>query len=162
MQVWSKVYHTMPVITEKTDADRVILTLSTNGHEPDMEAMLEFYDDEMSFETEELATNNKIGDKIGDKSAANPQTGDKISEKSAINTGTNKIIGEKSAINKAKIVEYITLNPNAKSKDIASYINLGISRTKDYLAQLVEDGVIAPQGANKNRTYSVVIKNGNQ
>lgn len=154
MQVWSKVYHTMPVITEKTDADRVILTLSTNGKEPDMDAMLEFYDDEMLLDTDEQATNIETGDKIGDKSAINYKTGDK----SAINSKTGDKLSDKSAINKEKIVEYITLNPNAKSKDIASYINLGISRTKDYLAQLTEDGIIAPQGANRNRTYSVIIK----
>ncbi|MEL3912873.1 ATP-binding protein [Treponema pedis] len=103
---------------------------------------------------EELGTMMRISfyrpflKKIGDKSAINKQIGDK----SAI----NKQIGDKSAINvEAKILEYLKAHPNAKSQDIAGHIRLKISRTRDYLAQLVEAGKVQPSGGNKNRTYSL-------
>ena len=86
--------------------------------------------------------------KIGDKSAINPKIGDK----SAINPK----IGDKSAINyKEMIVDYLSNQPEARSQDIALFIGLKVSRTKDYLAELVEDGKILANGSNKNRTYSL-------
>ena len=89
---------------------------------------------------------------IGDKSAIN----DKIGDKSAINTTKNDKIGDKSAINyKEKICNYLSSLPEAKTQDIALFIGLKLSRTKDYLAELVEEGKIISNGANKNRTYSL-------
>lgn len=35
------------------------------------------------------------------------------------------------------------------------YIGLKLSRTKDYLSELVEEGNTIANGANKNRTYSL-------
>ncbi len=87
--------------------------------------------------------------KIGDKSAINTEVGDK----SVINTK----IGDKSAIKfKDKILEYLKDNTEAKTQDISLYIGLKLSRTKDYLSELVEEGKIVANGANKNRTYSLV------
>jgi predicted HTH transcriptional regulator len=85
---------------------------------------------------------------VGYKSAINTKIGDK----SAINTK----IGDKSAINfKKKIVEYLAEHGEARSQEIANFIGLKISRTKDYISELVEEGEIVPNGANKNRTYSL-------
>lgn len=44
---WEKVYHTTVSIeeTHKDGVDRTVLTLSTGGHEQDVKAMLELYDD---------------------------------------------------------------------------------------------------------------------
>lgn len=76
----------------------------------------------------------------------------KIGSKSAI----NKKIGDKSAINyKNKILEYLEENAEARTKDIALFIGLKESRTKDYLSELVKEGKIIPNGANRNRTYSL-------
>ncbi|MBQ9207341.1 MAG: putative DNA binding domain-containing protein [Treponema sp.] len=86
--------------------------------------------------------------KIGDKSAINAKIGDK----SAINAE----IGDKSAINyKERILTYLQVHTDAKSQEIALHIGLKLSRTKDYLSELAEDGKIVPNGANKNRTYSL-------
>ena len=63
----------------------------------------------------------------------------------------------KSAINyKDKILEYLKENLEARSQDIALFISLKQSRTKDYLSELVEEGKIVANGANKNRTYSLI------
>lgn len=76
----------------------------------------------------------------------------KIGSKSAI----NKKIGDKSAINyKDKILEYLKENAEARTKDIALFIGLKESRTKDYLSELVKEDKIIPKGANRNRTYSL-------
>ena len=68
------------------------------------------------------------------------------------------IIGDKkSAINervKESIIEYLTDNPEGKTREIVKYVGLGVSRTRDYLRSLVNDGTITAEGAsNKLRTY---------
>ena len=89
----------------------------------------------------------KNGDKTK-KTAINSKIGDK----SAI----NQSVGDKSAINyKDKILEYLSKHSKARSQDIALFIGLKQSRTKDYLSELVEDGKIVANGANRNRTYSL-------
>lgn len=90
------------------------------------------------------------------KSAINDSKNEQIGDKSAVNDS----IGDKSAIsNEDKIIEYLKTHENAKSQEIADYIGLKISRTKDYLSKLVEEGKIAAIGGNKNRTYVLKINN---
>ena len=61
-----------------------------------------------------------------------------------------------SAINyKEKILEYLEEHAEARTQEISLYIGLKLSRTKDYLSELVEEGNIIANGANKNRTYSL-------
>ena len=67
-----------------------------------------------------------------------------------------KNIGDKSAINyKEKILEYLDEYSEARTQDISLYNGLKLSRTKDYHSELVEEGNIIANGANKNRTYSL-------
>ena len=85
---------------------------------------------------------------IGDKSAIKQDIGDKSAIKQSI--------GDKSAINyKEKILEYLEEHAEARTQEISLYIGLKLSRTKDYLSELVEEGNIIANGANKNRTYSL-------
>lgn len=50
MYVWNHVYHTEASIDEKDgEVDRTILTLPYNGHEQDVDAMLQLYDDYEQF-----------------------------------------------------------------------------------------------------------------
>lgn len=79
-------------------------------------------------------------EKIGDK-------------KSAI-----KIGDKKSAINekmKATIVMYLTDHAYAKAAEIADYIGLKPSRTRDYLAQLIAEDIVVAEGSNRNRVYKL-------
>ena len=68
-----------------------------------------------------------------------------------------KIGDKKSAINervKKSIISYLTDNPEGKTKDISGHIGLGVSRTRDYLRELVDEGIIVAEGAsNKARIY---------
>ena len=77
-------------------------------------------------------------------------SGDK---KSAIKTG-----GKKSAINQIKkemIVEYLTEHPYAKAAEIAEYIALKPSRTREYLCELVTEEIVVAEGENKGRIYAL-------
>ena len=77
-------------------------------------------------------------EKIGDK-------------KSAI-----KIGDKKSAISlrmKETIMAYLTDHAEAKASSIAEYIGLKPSRTRDYLNELIAEGIVAADGSNRNRTY---------
>lgn len=63
---------------------------------------------------------------------------------------------EKSAISsmrKEKILEYLTDHGNARSYEIAEYIDLRPSRICDYLSELVREDIVVAEGANRNRTY---------
>ena len=91
--------------------------------------------------------------KNGDKTAINSENGDKM----AINTKNGDKSGDKTAIKfKNRILEYLKDNKEARSQELSLYIGLKISRTKVYLSELVEEGKIVANGANKNRTYSLV------
>ena len=135
--------------------DRVIVTLPNSGHEQDVKAMLELYDnpEELTFPEEDVSNivgmNGKSADKVAirrmivDKMAINAKNGDKM----AIND---------SVIDKmADIVMYLEIHPRSTSNTIAQLIGLQISSTKNYLTRLIELGFVITHGANKNRTYSV-------
>lgn len=113
------------------EAPRTILTLPFDGHEQDVDAMLELYDD-----PDELIL-GEAGDKNGDKTAINSDTGDKNGDK------------------KDLILAFIADNPNSRAGVIADHIGLKASRTRDYLTELVKEGKLVAVGANKNRTYSI-------
>ena len=73
--------------------------------------------------------------------------------------GDKKIGDKKSAISekvKESIIVYLTDNPEGKTADIAEYIGLGRSRTRDYLKELLDEEIIVSNGnSNKTRTYSL-------
>ena len=79
----------------------------------------------------DLSTTEKIGDnaKIGDK-------------KSAINART-----------KQAILDYMKDKDYVKARDVAEAIYLKPSRTRDYLGELVKEGLITSVGSNRNRKY---------
>ena len=67
-----------------------------------------------------------------------------------------KIGDKKSAIStkmKETIILYLTDHSKAKASAIAAYIGLKPSRTRDYLNELISEGVVAAEGGNRNRTY---------
>lgn len=106
----------------------------------------------MSLQQDWMAINLKSGD----KTAINPENGDKYGKKVAINAENGDKSGDKKSTKfKKMIVEYLAEHEEARSQEISTYIGLKISRTKIYLSELVEEGKITPNGANKNRTYSL-------
>ena len=78
-------------------------------------------------------TTEKIGDngKIGDK-------------KSAINKRT-----------KQAILDFMKGKDFVKASEIAEAIDRKSSRTRDYLGELVKEGLIITEGSNRNRIYKL-------
>lgn len=78
---------------------------------------------------------------------------------------TSKICDEKPAIKiggnssvikgrmKDSIIFYLTDHAEAKTQEIAHYLGLQPSRTRDYLKELVEEDILVAEGNNRNRTY---------
>ena len=67
-----------------------------------------------------------------------------------------KIGNKKSAINaqmKETIMGFLVDHGEAKTSSISEYIGLKPSRTRDYLNELIAEGVIIADGSNRNRTY---------
>ena len=67
-----------------------------------------------------------------------------------------KIGGKKSAIKarmKDSIIDYLTDHTQAKAAEIAAYIGLKPSRTRDYLAELIAEDIVEAEGGNRNRMY---------
>ena len=54
-----------------------------------------------------------------------------------------------------KIIAYVAEHPHVKTQDIALHIGLKLTRTKEYIYQLVEEEKLIPFGSNRNRTYSI-------
>ena len=76
--------------------------------------------------------------KIGDK-------------KSAIKNGDKKsAITEKT---KMKIIGYLTDNASATCSEIAEILGLQVSRSREYLSEMIKEGVLESEGANRNRRY---------
>ncbi|MBR5914920.1 MAG: putative DNA binding domain-containing protein [Spirochaetia bacterium] len=88
--------------------------------------------------------------KSDDKATINSKNGDKA---------TINIKGDdKATINMSyqeKIMTYVAEHPHVKTQDIALHIGLKLTRTKEYIYQLVEEEKLVPFGSNRNRTYSV-------
>ena len=52
-----------------------------------------------------------------------------------------------------QIVEFLTDHTVGKTSEIAEYIGLKPSRTRDYLKELISENTVTAEGANRNRIY---------
>jgi len=57
--------------------------------------------------------------------------------------------------NRRQIIDFVTDNEISDVKSISKAIGLKLSRTRDYLKQLVADGVLEIEGEYKNRKYKI-------
>ena len=57
--------------------------------------------------------------------------------------------------NRRQIMDFIADNGISDSKSISKAIGLKPSRTRDYLKQMVEEGVLEIDGEYKNRKYKI-------
>ena len=73
------------------------------------------------------------------------------SKKSVIKIGDKKTAI--SASMKEGIIVYLTDHAEAKASSVAEYIGLKPSRTRDYLNELIAEGIVVAEGGNRNRTY---------
>lgn len=166
MHVWRKVYHTEAEITESTDGvDRTVLTLSFNGNEMDVDAMLQLYDNpeeiELSGNAEDLL--GKEHEELPDKTNLSGIIVDKLSIKQKIvdKLSVNDTIVDKYKINDdfidnmTDIIMYLKDNPHSSTERLSTIVNKSVSRTKNYLQAMVELQCVIAEGGNRNRTYSI-------
>ena len=57
--------------------------------------------------------------------------------------------------NRRQIIDFIADNGISDSKSISKAIGLKSSRTRDYLKQLVDEGILEVEGEYKNRKYRI-------
>ena len=57
--------------------------------------------------------------------------------------------------NRRQIIDFIADNGISDVKTVSKAIGLKSSRTRDYLKQLVEEGVLEVEGEYKNRKYRI-------
>ncbi|MDY5417009.1 MAG: hypothetical protein SPG92_03505 [Sodaliphilus sp.] len=159
MYVWNHVYHTEASIDEKDgEVDRTILTLPYNGHEQDVDAMLQLYDDYEQFSNDVVDKSlNRIQhtEDVNDRTALKQLINDRLSKSPNIN---DKLSITTDVVDKlVDIVCYIRRYNHAKAGSISNYIGKSVSRTREYLQALIAIKMVLPEGGNKNRTYSVVV-----
>lgn len=136
MHVWKTVFHTDATIDEQQgEVKRTILSLPFNGHEQDVDAMLQLYDDP------ETLIIDKTDDKLGDKPEESGRSGDN-------NMDDKRTI----------ILEYIRNHGKVKTDNLVKLLGSSVTRVKVLLYQLVTDGFIEPLGTNRNRTYRIKVE----
>ena len=131
--VWQKQGWKEPVIAESFGPDRTILSLPVEA-EPAV--------------------------KSSDNENPAIETGDNT-EKVAITTGDNEKAAIKAGDKKKSIREqrqesilaYLTDNVEATNVEIAAFLGLKPSQTRDYLKSLVRQGLVDASGANRGRKY---------
>ncbi|MBO5019335.1 MAG: hypothetical protein J6C62_05445 [Clostridia bacterium] len=64
-----------------------------------------------------------------------------------------KKVTAKSMAQKQAIIEYLTNKVSATSQEIADLLDVGLSRAKNLLRELVAENIVVAEGADKNRTY---------
>ena len=79
------------------------------------------------------------------------KTGDK---KPAIKTGDKKQ-AIKTSENKKRIISFMQDGKSKNINEIMELLNLGKSRTRELLNEMIEDGLIEAEGSNKNRKYKI-------
>lgn len=72
--------------------------------------------------------------------------------KQAIKTSDKKIV-KKTVVNKEKVLEYLESNGPTKTSQISELLALSLPRARALLNELASEGLIKPNGGNRNRTY---------
>ena len=85
------------------------------------------------------------------------------SENKVINFANDNESGDKqkvaiSDIKKQMIINYLNENDICKASEISALLQVNASRTKVYLQELVADGIVVAEGANRNRTYRLTAE----
>lgn len=76
-------------------------------------------------------------------------------QKPATNLQKPTINLKKTGDKKQAIISYLIKNGAGKTSDLTNHLDLKPTRTKEILAEMLTDGIIVPEGQNKNRTYKL-------
>ncbi len=102
---------------------------------------------EESFEPERIVLSLHIGEG-DDKKVAIKSSDKKVAIKSS-----DKKSSLKTEVKKMAIIEYLTEKVTAKTAEIAGLVGVKEARARKLLSEMVEEGIIIAEGANRNRCY---------
>lgn len=158
--IWEKVYGVKPSFEEQIGVDRMVLTLDTNGNEPNMDALIALYGVDASDVTDEKQAITDDKQVITDSKQAITDdkqaiTDDKQATKARDKINALKGISLKTRDNLIKIVDYMELHPSVKNAEISELLSLSSDRSRLLLTSLVNEGILITSGKNKDRIYSL-------
>lgn len=155
LYVWNKVFQVNAKIEEKENIDRTILTLPFEGHEQDVKAMIQMYDNP---EELELIDDNIYSDTETENSDTENENSDTEIENSDTDTENSD-----TALT-PKQIEVLRFCVSAKSaKEILSHLELSYhsKNVKKYVMDLVDNGFLAmtnPESQKNPRQRYYTIK----
>jgi predicted HTH transcriptional regulator len=176
MHVWRKVYHTEATICEKEGSvDRTILTLPFDGHDQDVDAMLELYD-----EVDTAAHAPMVRDagivyrrtplygrhepqpdvtpeepRPAAPQRREPSTAPAIAQKIQDRVAEGQSLSKAHLEKLVTIYQYVADHPHTSTEEVANLISLSKESAKKFLKTLANMALIVPEGGNKIRRYSV-------
>ena len=162
---WEKVYHTPVTIeeTHKDGVDRTVLTLSTGGHEQDIKAMLELYDDLIERDEPQNDQETTRSDQENSKTAQTTTQIPKKNDQETTRTFTQSDPKNNQEITQTptqarnikltpiqeQIITHLRNNPYISRKNMAKVItSITEDGIKYHLKRLQEKGVIHRIGGN--------------
>ncbi len=145
--VWNHVYHTPAEIREEVGVDRVVVSLPNGGHEQDVKAMLELYDnpEELTFPDDKASDKADLSDKMSDKTLLKDKIKVKLSDKEKISDKMSDKMSDIIAL--AATEEYITTGL------VVSKFGIDERNARRYLTRLSNLGYLIAEGENRNRKY---------
>lgn len=159
-KTWESVYHHAPKLEVSTSGgvDRTTLTLSFNGHQPDIEAMKLLYP--IPEEFSEVSSVQESKEESGNKVQVLPKS--KEESKGEINNDVQSLAkskGEsKGQSNRYKIISILTDNGRMTLSELAERLNLSVSGVEKIVRQLKKDGVLSRKGSTKAGEW--IVKEG--
>ena len=135
LYVWNKVYHTDAIISEQEgEVERTVLTLPFDGHEQDVDAMLQLYDN-----AEELTFTETTTETV----ETTTETCGGSTEISAVTTETSENTTE-------TIRLIIKGNPKITGKELASRCGITEDGVAYHIKKLKASGKIKRKGGARN------------
>ena len=144
-------------INEEVGVDRVIVTLPNGGHEQDVKAMLEPYDnpeeltfpEEMSDKVSENKENvrqiNDLSDKLSDKQDLKDKIKAELSDKTKISDKLSDKLSD--------IVVWTASKEFVSTNMVVSQFGIDERNARRYLTRLVDLKFLSAEGENKNKKY---------
>lgn len=145
MHVWKKVYHTDASICESDgEVERTILSLPFDGHEQDVNAMLQLYDN-----AEELT--------FTETTEATMETATETSDNTTETTETSAVTTETCDSTTETIRLMIKENPKITGKELASRCGITEDGVAYHIKKLKASGKIKRKGGARNGGEWVVM-----
>ena len=155
--VWEHVYHTPAEINEEVGVERVTVTLPNGGHEQDVKAMLELYDnpeeltfleemsDKVSENKENVRQTNNLSDNLSDKQDLKDKIKAELSDKTKISDKLSDKLSD--------IVVWTASKEFVSTNMVVSQFGIDERNARRYLTRLVDLKFLSAEGENKNKKY---------